>query len=289
MNILCTGNKYKNDFYDIFDSIFKKYNDKDNLILLDSFVFKDSYSNDIFDNIYSPIHNIDLVISLGGDGSILSAVSRMNEKQIPVLGIHIGELGFLNQANLKDYEDIIDEIVSNNCFNYSKHALLTASIISEDKEVSMLHSLNDFAINQKTYSRLLKMDVEINGEFLNMYNCDGLIICTPLGSTAYSLSAGGPIVAQDVDSIIITPVSPHSLSARPIVINSDSEITITFPKLKNEIRIYADGQTSKILDSNSKVIIKKSKISCKIIKPDNINSYYSKLRNKLRWFGEHRS
>ena len=127
MNILCTGNKYKNDFYDIFDSIFKKYNDKDNLILLDSFVFKDSYSNDIFDNIYSPIRNIDLVISLGGDGSILSAVSRMNEKQIPVLGIHIGELGFLNQANLKDYEDIIDEIVSNNCFNYSKHALLTAA------------------------------------------------------------------------------------------------------------------------------------------------------------------
>ena len=133
------------------------------------------------------------------------------------------------------------------------------------------------------------MDVEIDGDFLNMYNCDGLIICTPLGSTAYSLSAGGPIVAQDVDSIIITPVSPHSLSARPIVINANSNIKITFPKLKNKIRIYADGQSSKILDSSSEVYIKKSDIFCKIIKPENTNSYYSKLRKKLKWFGEHRS
>ena len=289
MNILCTGNKNKEQFYQIFDLIFEKYNNKKGSVYLDSFASNDTHSNEIIDNIYKPTHKIDIVISLGGDGSILSAVSRMNDFQIPILGIHIGELGFLNQANLSDYEDIIDSILNENIIDYVKHSLLNASICYNSKEVELLYSLNDFAINQKTYSRLLKMDVEINGDFLNMYNCDGLIVCTPLGSTAYSLSAGGPIVAQDVDSIIVTPVSPHSLSARPIVINANSNIKITFPKLKNEIRIYADGQTSKILDSKSEVYIKKSDIYCKIIKPKNTNSYYSKLRNKLKWFGEHRS
>ena len=289
MNILCTGNRNKNQFYQIFDLIFQKYNNKSNSIYLDSFAASSKQSTEIIDNVYKPKNKIDFIISVGGDGSILSAVSRMNDHQIPILGIHIGELGFLNQANLNDYTEIIDDIISKESLDYSKHPLLTASIFNNDKENELLYSLNDFAINQKTYSRLLKMDVEIDGDFLNMYNCDGLIICTPLGSTAYSLSAGGPIVAQDVDSIIVTPVSPHSLSARPIVINANSNIKITFPELKNEIRIYADGQTSKILNSNSEVFIKRSDIYCKIINPENTNSYYSKLRKKLKWFGEHRS
>ena len=289
MNILCTGNRDKDEFYKIFDLIFKKYNNRYNSVFIDSFAVDESYPDQIIDNIYKPDHEIDFVISLGGDGSILSAVSRMSDNQIPILGIHIGELGFLNQANLTDYEVIINDIIKANGFDYSKHPLLTASIYHNNNKVQKLHSLNDFAINQKTYSRLLKMDVEINGDFLNMYNCDGLIICTPLGSTAYSLSAGGPIVAQDVGSIKVTPVSPHSLSARPIVINADSKIKITFPKLKNQIRIYADGQTSKILDLNSKVCIEKSNLYCKMIKPGNMDTYYSKLRIKLKWFGEHRS
>ena len=289
MNILCTGNRNKDKFYEIFNLIFQKYNNSCNSVFIDSFASDVTQSNEIIDNIYKPSNKIDFVISLGGDGSILSAVSRMNDLQIPILGIHIGELGFLNQVNLNDYQRIIDDIIEKNSFVSTKHTLLTAKIKSSNEKVKKLYALNDFAINQKTYSRLLKMDVEINGDFLNMYNCDGLIICTPLGSTAYSLSAGGPIVAQDVDSLIMTPVSPHSLSARPIVVNSNSEIKITFPELKNEIRIYADGQTSKILNSNSEVFIKRSDIYCKIINPENINSYYSKLRKKLKWFGEHRS
>ena len=105
---------------------------------------------------------------------------------------------------------------------------------------------------------MLKIDVKVDGEFLNRYNCDGIIICSPLGSTAYSLSAGGPIVAQDVESLIVTPVSPHSLSARPIVLKSSSVISITFPKINNQIGIYSDGQTYKALDSDSSVTIRKS-------------------------------
>ena len=289
MNILCTGNRNKDKFYEIFNLIFQKYNNSCNSVFIDSFASDVTQSNEIIDNIYKPSNKIDFVISLGGDGSILSAVSRMNDLQIPILGIHIGELGFLNQVNLNDYQRIIDDIIEKNSFVSTKHTLLTAKIKSSNEKVKKLYALNDFAINQKTYSRLLKMDVEINGDFLNMYNCDGLIICTPLGSTAYSLSAGGPIVAQDVDSLIMTPVSPHSLSARPIVVNSNSEIKITFPELKNEIRIYADGQISKTLNPTSEVFIKMSNLFCELIKPPNTDTYFLKLRKKLKWFGEHRS
>ena len=133
----------------------------------------------------------------------------------------------------------------------------------------------------------MKIDVEINNELLNRYNCDGLIVATPLGSTAYSLSAGGPIVSQNVNSIIITPVSPHSLSARPIVIGPRSNITIKFPNLKNKIGIYADGQIYKTLDVDCTVKIFRSNIHAKLITFPKVDTYYHKLRNKLKWFIDH--
>ena len=151
MNILCTGNRNKEQFYELFNLIFEKYNNKFNSIYIDSFTAHHTHSNKIIDDIYKPANKIDFVISLGGDGSILSAVSRMNNCQIPILGIHIGELGFLNQANLNDYNHIIDDILSRDSINYSTHSLLTASICNTDKTLELLYSLNDFAINQKTY------------------------------------------------------------------------------------------------------------------------------------------
>ena len=132
----------------------------------------------------------------------------------------------------------------------------------------------NYSCNFVFESRLLKIDVKVDGEFLNRYNCDGIILCSPLGSTAYSLSAGGPIVAQDVKSIIITPVSPHSLSARPIVLKSTSEISITFPMINNRIGIYSDGQSYKSLNSDSIVVIKQSKSFCKLILTDFSDTYY---------------
>ena len=196
-------------------------------------------------------------------------------------------MGFLNQATLNNYKECIRYLLDGNKITYQNNFLLKAKIIKDDKQLYKFYAINDFAINQIRYSRLLKINVCINNDLLNQYNCDGLIVATPLGSTAYSLSAGGPIVSKDVDSIVITPVSPHSLSARPIVISSSSIIELSFPNLNNKIGIYADGQTYKSLDKSMKIVVSKSKRYAKLINIPFVETYYYKLRNKLKWFSEH--
>ena len=289
MNFICTGNKSKKEFFEIFDTISSCFSNLGHNVYLDEFSSNNLYHKSIIRNISDINKDCSFVVSLGGDGSILSAVSRMSDNQLPILGVHIGELGFLNQATKNNYIKIIDGIVSKDKVSFQEHFLLDATIFKDKKDIYSFKSLNDFAINQITYSRLLQIDVKVNDKLLNRYNCDGIIICSSLGSTAYSLSAGGPIVSQDVDCLIITPVSPHSLSARPIVVNPNSEIEISFPKLNNKIGIYADGQTYRSLESDNVIKIQKSKVACKLIKTTFSEDYFTILRKKLNWFGEHRS
>ena len=289
MNFICTGNKSKKEFFEIFDTISSYFSNLGHNVYLDEFSSNNLYDKSIIRNISEINKDCSFVVSLGGDGSILSAVSRMSDNQLPILGVHIGELGFLNQATKINYIKIIDDIVSKDKVSFQEHFLLDATIFKDKTDIYTFKSLNDFAINQITYSRLLQIDVKVNNKLLNRYNCDGIIICSSLGSTAYSLSAGGPIVSQDVDCLIITPVSPHSLSARPIVVNPNSEIEISFPKLNNKIGIYADGQTYRSLESDNIIKIQKSKVACKLIKTTFSEDYFTILRKKLNWFGEHRS
>ena len=289
MNFICTGNKSKKEFFEIFDTISSCFSNLGHNVYLDEFSSNNLYHKSIIRNISDINKDCSFVVSLGGDGSILSAVSRMSDNQLPILGVHIGELGFLNQATKNNYIKIIDDIVSKDNVSFQENFLLDATIFKDKKDIYTFKSLNDFAINQITYSRLLQIDVKVNDKLLNRYNCDGIIICSSLGSTAYSLSAGGPIVSQDVDCLIITPVSPHSLSARPIVVNPNSEIEISFPKLNNKIGIYADGQTYRSLESDNVIKIQKSKVACKLIKTTFSEDYFTILRKKLNWFGEHRS
>lgn len=289
MNFICTGNKNKKEFFEIFDTINSYFSNLGHNVYLDEFSSNNLYDKSIIRSISEINKDCSFVVSLGGDGSILSAVSRMSDNQLPILGVHIGELGFLNQATKINYIKIIDDIVSKDKVSFQEHFLLDATIFKDKTDIYTFKSLNDFAINQITYSRLLQIDVKVNNKLLNRYNCDGIIICSSLGSTAYSLSAGGPIVSQDVDCLIITPVSPHSLSARPIVVNPNSEIEISFPKLNNKIGIYADGQTYRSLESDNIIKIQKSKVACKLIKTTFSEDYFTILRKKLNWFGEHRS
>ena len=289
MNFICTGNKSKKEFFEIFDTISSYFSNLGHNVYLDEFSSNNLYDKSIIRSISEINKDCSFVVSLGGDGSILSAVSRMSDNQLPILGVHIGELGFLNQATKNNYIKIINDIVSKDKVSFQEHFLLDATIFKDKTDIYTFKSLNDFAINQITYSRLLQIDVKVNNKLLNRYNCDGIIICSSLGSTAYSLSAGGPIVSQDVDCLIITPVSPHSLSARPIVVNPNSEIEISFPKLNNKIGIYADGQTYRSLESDNVIKIQKSKVACKLIKTTFSEDYFTILRKKLNWFGEHRS
>ena len=284
MNILCTGNINKPKLRLIvenLDALFKKskhdiYLDKG----LKDILNKNSVN---YLDLYNPNISIDFVLCIGGDGSILSAVREMNDNQIPIAGIHIGNLGFLNKLNMDDYINILKNILDNDCINYDNKTLLEASFINGNNSKDSLLALNEIFINQGELSRLLTLDVRINDKYLNTYRCDGLIISTPLGSTAYSLSAGGPIVSYDVDCNIITPVSPHTLSSRPIILNTINDISVECPNTFSNIMISADGQESRMIKNSTSINIRKSEISAKFLKFNNEQSYFDKLRSNLGW------
>tara|TARA_B110001454_G_scaffold83135_2_gene79903 strand:+ start:7906 stop:8766 length:861 start_codon:yes stop_codon:yes gene_type:complete len=284
MNILCTGNINKPKLRLIVENLDALFKNSKHDIYLDKCLKDILNKNSVnYLDLYNPNISIDFVLCIGGDGSILSAVREMNDNQIPIAGIHIGNLGFLNKLNMDDYINILKNILDNDCINYDNKTLLEASFINGNNSKDSLLALNEIFINQGELSRLLTLDVRINDKYLNTYRCDGLIISTPLGSTAYSLSAGGPIVSYDVDCNIITPVSPHTLSSRPIILNTINDISVECPNTFSNIMISADGQESRIIRNSTSINIRKSEISAKFLKFNNEQSYFDKLRSNLGW------
>ncbi len=287
MKIFITGNINKSSFYLILDkiiSITKNYNHdiylNKNFSCKDNYIKKASFKELISDS-------FDVIFSIGGDGSLLSSIRSMNQKQIPILGIHIGNLGFLNQINHIDLDEQLNMFYSTDEVLYKEYSLIEAHLTSlKTKKNDKILALNDIVLNHGNLLRLIKLKVDLNNKFLNEYSCDGLIFSSPLGSTAYSLSAGGPIVSPDLDSIIVTPVSPHSLSARPIVLSGDSNLKITIEEQIDNLNITADGQYKKEINNHYIVKIKKSLIKAKLVDFKGIDDYYFKLRNKLNWFGK---
>ena len=286
MKILISGNKNKNDFYENLDFIISYiikitkwtiYVDSD----LNKINIENKYSffsfNDLDQNTF------DFVICIGGDGSILSLVKKMRNFQIPILGIHIGNLGFLNHCNMSNFTKYIDFINDNNFINYKKHNLIQANFKNENSKVINISALNDIVVNQQEIPRLLHLDVYVDDIFLNTFNADGVIFASPLGSTAYSLSSGGPIISPDVDSIILTPISPHTLSTRPIILNSNSKIKVITANSKSIVSVSSDGQEIHSVLSGDSINLNISNKYAKFIYTGQEDCYYKKLRHKLGW------
>ena len=249
MNIFITGNKSKKLFStvlsDLYEYLSKNYSCN---IFIDEFV-KTNNLNYKYDNINSGSNSYDIVFCIGGDGSILSAVRRMGSNQIPLLGINIGNLGFLNQLDRNNYRDNIASIIKKNKFDVKKFILIESNFITRANKNIKILSLNDIVVTQSRISRLIRLSAFSEKTLINKFACDGLIISTPIGSTGYSLSAGGPIVSRDVNSFIITPISPHKLSSSPIVINSKENLEIRFSQKYKNIYLSSDGQeTFELLD-----------------------------------------
>ena len=290
MKIFCTGNSKKKHFYETFyfiQNILLEYNVE---LFIDQQInstngmkLKKLSFNDL-----NKQNDIDFVFSIGGDGALLNTIRNMHSSQKPVLGIHIGNLGFLNQINKNNIKKNLDELLKSKDYTIIKHSLLSGFIKNKTQKMELL-ALNEITINHGNLTRMIKLRVSLNNEFLNDYACDGIIISTPLGSTAYSLSAGGPIVEPDVNAVTLTPISPHSLSARPIVVNDKSKIKINFIDLNSDINIAADGQIHKTIKSKSIVYLCKSNIYAKFVYLKSMDSYYAKLRNKLNWNGSYNS
>ncbi len=218
----------------------------------------------------------DVVISFGGDGTMLAAARLMINKELPIMGVNVGKLGFLAEVAVNELDEALVDLIEGN-YRIVDRAVLEAKLNDET-----VYALNDFVIEKKDSSRMITVAAYANDHYIGDYRADGVIVTTPTGSTAYSLSCGGPILAPATEAFCITPISPHSLTIRPLVIPDSSEIALKVYSSTGEAALVADGQTKLIMKNNEKVKLFKSESKVKLIKPPK-NSYYDLLRKKLLW------
>ncbi|MBL7768393.1 MAG: NAD kinase [Flavipsychrobacter sp.] len=223
--------------------------------------------------------SIEFVISLGGDGTLLDTVTLVRNKQIPILGINFGRLGFLASIGKEELKTAVASMV-NRQFVIDRRSLIH---LDADKLLfgETPYALNEFAIHKTDTSPMIKIHTYLNGEFLNTYWSDGLIVSTPTGSTGYSLSCGGPVVFPDSGSFVITPVAPHNLNVRPLVVPDDNIISFEVES-RSENFICALDSRREIVSKNIQLAVKREKFDVSIVRL-NENNFLSTLRNKLSW------
>lgn len=225
--------------------------------------------------------NCDLIIVVGGDGSMLKASHIATNYGLPVLGINRGRLGFLTDIRPDELYKV-NEVLAGN-YVEEERFLLTASIHSTDGNITKVIALNDIVLLPGNVSHMIEFEVHVNNQIICNQRADGIIVATPTGSTAYALSGGGPILHPQLDAIVLVPMFPHTLSSRPIVLKGDSEVTLIV-STSNEAppRVSADGQDRISLEPGGKIIIKKKPEGLRLIHPLDYN-YFQTLREKLGW------
>lgn len=225
------------------------------------------------------LSKVDFFLSVGGDGTLLESVTYVGRSGVPILGINTGRLGFLATTNREDIETALEDLLSGN-FKIDQRNLLHLQS-SEPLFDGMPFALNDFTIMKSDSSSMITVHVDVDGELLNSYWADGIIVATPTGSTGYSLSCGGPLVYPQSDSIVITPVSPHTLTARPIVISNSSVISFRIEGRSKKFLISLDSRHEAV-DANIRLSVRKEKFSIRLVMLPG-NTYFNTLRQKLNW------
>ena len=228
------------------------------------------------------MENAELIVSIGGDGTMLQSAKLAYEYDIPITGINKGRLGFLTDINPQEAENVLDEIMSGN-YKTESRMLIEAFISTNTTNKSIGYAFNDIVINRKETGRMIRVETTIDNSFINTHEGDGFIVATPTGSTAYSLSCGGPILKPDVEALLLVPICPHSLNDRPMVVSSSSEITLRYDSEQNvSAGIDLDGDTVSELKMGDDLVIKKAAKSISLIHPENYD-YFDNLKSKLLW------
>ncbi len=225
------------------------------------------------------LNQTDVLLSLGGDGTLLDTLSLVRDSRIPVIGINFGRLGFLASINKNEIKTAIEALVK------GEYSLDKRSILSLESQNNLFtdenFALNDITIHRRDNSAMMIIHAYMNGEFVNSYWADGLIIATPTGSTAYSLSCGGPIILPSAQNFVITPIAPHNLNVRPIIVPDNVELTFEIEARSTKFLVSCDSRTETV-DRSVKVTINKAKFNVNLIRLNN-ESYLTTLRNKLLW------
>ncbi|NOT49383.1 MAG: NAD(+)/NADH kinase [Acidobacteria bacterium] len=223
----------------------------------------------------------DLIIVLGGDGTMISTARLIGDRQVLVLGINYGSLGYLTEFRIEEMFPALETILAGE-YKIDSRVMLRAGHFRNDELLAGGRVLNDVVINKAALARIIEIEVMLNGQFVNSFRSDGLIVATPTGSTAYNLSAGGPIVYPSMNAVVLTPICPFTLTNRPIVIPDSAEIEIKLIDDNEGVFLTLDGQTGYRMKADDRVIIRKSSTTFNIVQPANRN-YFDVLRNKLQW------
>ena len=277
------SNENNDHIFSVFKSLDKHQLDYD----VDSQSFDlisklDNYNGDFnFNKVEKLSNEYDFVISIGGDGTILRSANEIGELSIPIIGLNKGRLGFLANSPIEIIDSIIDKIKNSN------YRISERTIIQVEFEGKTKNALNEISISRKNTTSLITIDTKLNDQYLNTYWADGLIISTPTGSTGYSLSCGGPIIMPDSKNLVLTPIAPHNLNARPLVISDNKKIEISINGRENEYFVSADSQIFSV-NIDSKINISKAPYFLKMVEFEE-DSYINTLREKLMWGKDRRT
>ena len=225
--------------------------------------------------------DVDLLVSLGGDGTMLGVARFIGQRQVPVLGVNLGSLGYLTEFTKEELFPALDEWREGSCF-LDQRMLLDVKLVRDGQVVVSHRALNEAVVNLGATVRMIELKCLINGMFVNSFRADGMILATPTGSTAYSLSAGGPIVHPSMSAILLTPICPHTLSNRPVVVPGDSLVDMIFPEANDGVLLTIDGQVQLNLEPGDQITALRSHTTFDLIRPKNRN-YFEVLRRKLKW------
>lgn len=226
----------------------------------------------------------DLAIVIGGDGAILRACRHMAKHQLPILGVNVGRLGFLADLTTVEFQAALPQIVARK-YDVRRHLMFTCIHTRADAGRQEMLGLNEAVISSAASMRMIEVHLAIDGEPVTAYSCDGLIVATPVGSTAHSLAAGGPILRQDLDAFVITPICPHTLTMRPLVDSANCTYTLTVPHIPAGAFLVVDGQIKIPLLPGDRVDVRRAPVEMQVAKVPG-NSYYSTLHHKLGWGGQ---
>lgn len=226
---------------------------------------------------------VDLLVVLGGDGTILHVAGQLGEAVKPIFGINVGSLGFLTCANSSGYREAV-ECIARDRINFSERTLLEVTVKTGEKKTGKMTALNDAVLSRGELSRLVRLRTMVDGESLTEFNADGLIVATPTGSTAYSLSAGGPILAPESGVLVITPICPHVLTNRSIIVAETSVIEIEVSDPDYPVFLTLDGREPIRVERGSTVVVRKAKQTLPLAVLAEI-SFFSVVRQKLKWSG----
>ena len=224
----------------------------------------------------------DLLLVFGGDGTMLRAVREAEGARTPILGLNAGHLGFLTAVSSKEMDSALVKVLAGKCVIESRSLILAAG--QANGRAISFHALNDIVISRGSASRMIELDVEVNGALLTRYRCDGLIISSPTGSTAYSLSAGGAIISPSAEVFSVTPICPHTLSNRSVIVGMDSHILVRVVSEKVETTVTADGQINAPLDTGDTISIRRARRDVRLVHLDG-STFFETVRRKLHWSG----